>query len=133
MDYEFYLTAINPNKVTTLWYTDGGTARLLHQGTTLAKPANVGTSEDGGKDANDFNVLLRGGGHAPAKAVETVLRGSKEEVVALELAVKVPVHVHMGVVGFAAKRLAVACEMRTTRLGKYVHISLQKCRRSFRK
>ncbi|KAI4994993.1 hypothetical protein ZWY2020_034896 [Hordeum vulgare] len=133
VDYEFFLTAINPNKVTALWYKDGGTARLLHQGTALAKAADVGRPEDGGEDAKDFNVLLRGGGHTPPKAVEKALRGFKKEAVALELAVDVPVQVHMGALGFAAKRLAVACEMRTAGLGKHVHISSQKCRSSFRK
>ncbi|KAI4988067.1 hypothetical protein ZWY2020_029697 [Hordeum vulgare] len=116
-----------------LSYRDGGMARLLHQGTTLAKAAKVGKPKDGGKDAKDFNLLLRGGGHAPPKAAEKALRESKEGALALELTVEVPVHVHMGVVGIAAKRLVVACEMRTAGLGKHVHISLQKCRCSFKK
>ncbi|KAF7050700.1 hypothetical protein CFC21_059026 [Triticum aestivum] len=133
VDYDFFLTAINPNKVTALWYKDGGTARLLHQGTALAKAADVGTPEDGGVDAKDFNVLLHGGGHATPKAVEKALRGSKKEAVALELAVEFPVQVHVGALAFAAKRLAVACEIRTAGLGKHVHISSQKCRSSFGK
>ncbi|KAI4977441.1 hypothetical protein ZWY2020_057353 [Hordeum vulgare] len=93
----------------------------------------VGRPKDGGKDAKDLNLLLRGGGHAPPKAVEKALRESKEGALALELTVEVPVHVHMGVVEIAAKRLAVAREMRTVGLGKHVHISLQKCRRGFKK
>ncbi|EMS65414.1 hypothetical protein TRIUR3_10770 [Triticum urartu] len=134
VDYDFFLTAVNPNKVTALWYKDGGAARLLHRGTALAKAADVGTPEDGGVDAKDFNVLLRGGGgHATPKAVEKALGGSKKEAVALELAVEFPVQVHVGALAFAAKRLAVACEMRTAGLGKPVHIPSQKCRSSFGK
>uniref|UniRef100_A0A8I6YKD4 Late embryogenesis abundant protein LEA-2 subgroup domain-containing protein n=1 Tax=Hordeum vulgare subsp. vulgare TaxID=112509 RepID=A0A8I6YKD4_HORVV len=124
VDYDFSLTAVNPNKVTTLWYRNGSTARLLHQGMTLAKATKVGRPKDSGKDAKDFNLLLRGGGHAPPKAVEKALRESKEGALALELTVEVPVHVHMGVVEIATKRLVVACEMRTTGLGKHVHIFL---------
>lgn len=133
VDYDFFLTAINPNKVTALWYKEGGTSRLLHHGTALAKAADVGSPEDGGEDAKDFNVLLHGVGHAPPKAVEKALRGSKKEAVALELAVEVPVQVHVGALAFAAKTLAVACEIRTAGLGKHVHISSQKCRSSFGK
>jgi hypothetical protein len=134
VDYDFFLTAINPNKVTALWYKDGGKAELLHQGTALAK-GGVGRPEDGGEDATDFNVLLHGAGHAPPKAVEKALSsGSKKgAVVALELAVDVPVQVHVGALGFGTRRLAVACEIRTAALRKDVHISSQNCRSSFGK
>ncbi|KAI4972898.1 hypothetical protein ZWY2020_005634 [Hordeum vulgare] len=57
VDYDFSLTAVNPNKVTTLWYRKGNTTRLLHQCTTLAKAAKVGRPKDGGKDAKDLNSL----------------------------------------------------------------------------
>ena len=134
VDYDFFLTAINPNKVTALWYKDGGRATLLHQGTALAK-GDVGRPEDGGQDATDFNVLLHGDGHAPPKAVEKALSssGSKKSgaVVALELAVDVPVQVHVGALGFGTRRLAVACEIRTASLRKDVHISSHDCKSRF--
>ncbi|KAL5210508.1 hypothetical protein ABZP36_006131 [Zizania latifolia] len=131
VDYDFFLTAINPNKVTALWYKDGGTAKLLHKGTTLAK-GDVGEPEDGGEDATEFNVLLHGlqhGGRTP-KAVEKGLQGSKN-VVALELSVEIAVQVHVGALGFSRKSLAVACEISAAGLRKDVHISSQTCKSSF--
>ncbi|KAG8097159.1 hypothetical protein GUJ93_ZPchr0013g34842 [Zizania palustris] len=132
MDYDFFLTAINPNKVTALWYKDGGTAKLLHKGTILAK-GDVGEPEDGGEDATEFNVLLHGrlqhGGRTP-KAVEKGLQGSKD-VVALDLSVEIAVQVHVGALGFARKSLAVACEISAAGLRKDVHISSQTCKSSF--
>uniref|UniRef100_A0ACD5TV75 Uncharacterized protein n=1 Tax=Avena sativa TaxID=4498 RepID=A0ACD5TV75_AVESA len=134
VDYDFFLTAINPNKVSALWYMRGGEAELLHGGTPLAK-GHVGRPDEGGEDATDFNVLLHGVGRAPPKAVEEALssRSSKKgAAVALELAVDVPVQVHVGALGFETKWLAVTCDMRTAGLRKDVHISSQNCRSSFR-
>ncbi|XP_062213546.1 NDR1/HIN1-like protein 13 [Phragmites australis] len=131
MDYDFFLTAVNPNKMTALWYKDGGTARLLHQGTTLAK-GNVGEPAVGGEDATDFSVLLHGlqhDGHTP-KAVEKGLKGSKDAV-ALQLSVEVAVQVHIGALGFGQRRLAVDCEISAAGLRKDVHISSQKCKSTF--
>ncbi|KAG8073815.1 hypothetical protein GUJ93_ZPchr0006g43809 [Zizania palustris] len=131
MDYDFFLTAINPNKVTALWYKDGGTAKLRHKGTTLAK-GDVGEPEDGGEDATDFNVVLHGlehGGRTP-EAVEKGLQGSKDAV-ALELSVEIAVQVHVGALGFERKTLAVECEISAAELRKNVHISSQACKSSF--
>ncbi|KAF0911195.1 hypothetical protein E2562_007968 [Oryza meyeriana var. granulata] len=133
IDYDFFLTAINPNKVTALWYGSSGTARLLHKGTTLAKGA-VGEPEDGGEDATDFNVLLHGlqhDGRAP-KAVEKGLQDSKDAV-ALELSVEMAVQVHVGALGFARKTLAVSCQITAAGLRRDVHISSQVCKSSFGK
>ncbi|XP_040378595.1 NDR1/HIN1-like protein 13 [Oryza brachyantha] len=133
-DYDFFLTAINPNKVTALWYgggSGGATAKLLHKGTTLAK-GDVGEPEDGGEDATDFNVLLHGlqhDGRAP-KAVEKGLRGSKGAV-ELELSVEMAVQVHVGALGFARRTLAVSCHVTAAGLRKDVHISSQTCKSSF--
>ncbi|XP_047083762.1 NDR1/HIN1-like protein 13 [Lolium rigidum] len=134
VDYDFFLTAINPNKVTALWYKDGGKATLLHQWTALAK-GGVGKPEEGGEDATDFNVLLHAVGHPPPKGVEKALSsGSKKgSLVALELAVDVPVQVHVGALGFQTTSLAVVCDIRTAGLRKDVHISSQNCRSSFDK
>uniref|UniRef100_A0ACD5WRH0 Uncharacterized protein n=1 Tax=Avena sativa TaxID=4498 RepID=A0ACD5WRH0_AVESA len=131
--YDFFLTVINPNKVSALWYMRGGKAELLHSGTPLAK-GGVGRPDDGGEDATDFKVLLHGVGRAPPKAVaEALRRGSKKgAAVALELAMDVPVQVHVGALGFETKWLAVTCDIRTAGLRKHVHISSQNCRSSFR-
>ncbi|KAL6649373.1 hypothetical protein ACP70R_013597 [Stipagrostis hirtigluma subsp. patula] len=128
-DYDFFLTAVNPNKMTALWYRDGK-ARLLHHGTTLAS-GDMGDPELGGEDATDFSVLLHGakGGRAP-KAVEKGLAGSKAAVT-LQLTVEVTVQVHVGALGFGVKRLAVDCEISAAGLRKYVHISSQKCKSRF--
>ncbi|CAM0871786.1 unnamed protein product [Alopecurus aequalis] len=132
VDYDFFLTAINPNKVTALWYKDGGRATLLHQGTALAK-GDVGKPEDGGQDATDFNVLLHGVGHAPPKAVEKALSSASKKgaVVTLELVVDVPVQVHVGALGFGTRKLTVACEIRTASLRKDAHISSHNCKSRF--
>ena len=64
-DYDFFLTAVNPNKMTALCRS--GSAVLLHKGRTLAR-GGVGQPADGGEDATDFNMLLPGvphDGHTP--------------------------------------------------------------------
>ncbi|KQK23182.1 NDR1/HIN1-like protein 13 [Brachypodium distachyon] len=129
VDYDFFLTAVNPNNVTALWYRRGGSARLRHRGTALAE-GHVGRAEDGGEDATDFKVLLRGGGQHLPKAVEKGLAGNKGAV-ALHLAVEIPVQVHVGALGFATRRLAVSCEISAAGLRKDVHISSQNCKSRF--
>uniref|UniRef100_A0A0E0K9X3 Late embryogenesis abundant protein LEA-2 subgroup domain-containing protein n=1 Tax=Oryza punctata TaxID=4537 RepID=A0A0E0K9X3_ORYPU len=129
--YDFFLTAINPNKVTALWYGGRGTARLAHKGNTLAK-GDVGGPEDGGEDATDFNMLLHGlqhDGRAP-RAVEKGLHGSKDAV-ALELSVEFAVQVHVGALGFERRTLAVSCHITAAGLRKDAHISSQTCKSRF--
>ena len=129
-DYDFFLTAVNPNKMTALWYR-AGSAVLLHKGRTLAR-GGVGQPADGGEDATDFSMLLRGvphDGHTP-RAVDKALAGSREHL-ALQLDVEVTVQVHVGALGFGQRRLAVRCEIGAAGLSKDVHISSQNCRSSF--
>ncbi|RLN15770.1 uncharacterized protein C2845_PM02G34890 [Panicum miliaceum] len=129
-DYDFFLTAVNPNKMTALWYRSGS-AVLLHKGRTLAK-GDVGLPAEGGEDATDFSMLLRGvphDGHTP-RAVDKALGGSREHL-ALQLAVEVTVQVHVGALGFGQRRLVVRCEIGAVGLSKDVHISSQNCRSSF--
>ncbi|AQL09130.1 hydroxyproline-rich glycoprotein family protein [Zea mays] len=131
VDYDVFLTAVNPNKMTALWYRRGA-ARLAHHGTTLAK-GDVGQPADGGEDATDFSVLLQGvkhNGRTP-RAVEKGFSGSKEHL-ALQLAVEVTVQVHVGALGFGQRRLAVDCGITAAGLSKDVHIASQSCRSSFR-
>ncbi|XP_062208837.1 NDR1/HIN1-like protein 13 [Phragmites australis] len=130
-DYDFFLTAVNPNKLTALCYKDGGTARLLRQGTTPAK-CDVGGPADGSDDAADFSVLLHGLQHEgrTPKAVEKGLQGSKDAV-ALQLIVEVAVQVHVGALGFGQRRLAVDCEISAAGLRKDAHISSQNRKSSF--
>lgn len=133
VDYDVFLTAVNPNKMTALWYRDGGAARLLHDGVVLAKGV-VGQPADGGEDATDFSVVMHGaalhGGRAP-RAVEKALAGSREPV-ELRVTVEATVQVHIGALGFAQRRLAVDCEVSAAGLKKEVHILSQKCRSVFR-
>jgi hypothetical protein len=129
-DYDFFLTAVNPNKMTALWYRSGS-AKLLHQGTTLAS-GNIGQPADGGQDATDFSVVLRGtphGGDTP-RAVDKALAGSKDRL-ALRLNVLVTVQVHVGALGFGQRRLAVGCDIGAAGLKEDVHISSQSCKSSF--
>uniref|UniRef100_A0A0D9Z3A0 Late embryogenesis abundant protein LEA-2 subgroup domain-containing protein n=1 Tax=Oryza glumipatula TaxID=40148 RepID=A0A0D9Z3A0_9ORYZ len=129
--YDFFLTAINPNKVTALWYGGRGTARLAHKGNALAK-GGVGEPEDGGEDAMGFNVLLHGtqrDGRTP-RAVEKALRGSKGAVT-LDLTVEFAVQVHAGALGFERRTLAVSCHITAAGLRKDVHISSQTCKSRF--
>jgi len=129
-DYDFFLTAVNPNKMTALWYRAGSVV-LLHKGRTLAR-GGVGQPADGGEDATDFSMLLRGvphDGHTP-RAVDKALAGSREHL-ALQLDVEVTVQVHVGALGFGQRRLAVRCEIGAAGLSKDVHISSQNCRSSF--
>lgn len=131
VDYDVFLTAVNPNKMTALWYRSG-TARLTHHGTTLAK-GDVGQPADGGEDATDFSVLLQGvkhNGRLP-RAVEKGFGGSKDHL-ALQLDVEVTVQVHVGALGFGQRRLAVDCGVTAAGLTKDVHIASQKCKSSFR-
>ncbi|WVZ55791.1 hypothetical protein U9M48_006407 [Paspalum notatum var. saurae] len=131
MDYDVFLTAVNPNKLSALWYRSG-TARLLHQGTALAS-GHVGQPTDGGEDATDFTVLLQGAkrdGRTP-KAVEKGFSGSKEHL-PLQLTVEVTVQVHVGALGFGQRRLAVACDVTAAGLSKDVHIVSQNCKSRFR-
>jgi hypothetical protein len=134
VDYHFFLTAVNPDKMSALWYKDGGTARLTHQGTTLLAKGVVGQPADGGEDATDFSVVLHGtqqhGGHAP-RAVEKGLAGSKDAV-ALRLTVEATVQVHIGALGFGQRRLAVDCELSAAGLKKDVHVLKQECKSVFR-
>ncbi|CAD6202447.1 unnamed protein product [Miscanthus lutarioriparius] len=131
VDYDVFLTAVNPNKMTALWYRSG-TARLTHHGTTLAK-GDVGQPADGGEDATDFSVLLQGvkhNGRLP-RAVEKGFSGSKDHL-ALQLAVEVTVQVHVGALGFGQRRLAVDYGITAAGLSKDVHIASQNCKSSFR-
>jgi hypothetical protein len=131
VDYDVFLTAVNPNKMTALWYRSG-TARLTHHGTTLAK-GDVGQPADGAEDATDFSVVLQGvkhNGRLP-KAVEKGFSGSKDHL-ALQLAVEVTVQVHVGALGFGQRRLAVDCGVTAAGLSKDVHIASQNCKSSFR-
>ncbi|KAJ1298418.1 hypothetical protein BS78_01G451700 [Paspalum vaginatum] len=131
MDYDVFLTAVNPNKLSALWYRSG-TARLLHQGAALAS-GHVGQPADGGEDATDFTVLLQGvkrDGRTP-KAVEKGFSGSKEHI-ALQLTVEVTVQVHVGALGFGQRRLDVACDVTAAGLSKDVHIASQNCKSRFR-
>ncbi|GJN08814.1 hypothetical protein PR202_ga26771 [Eleusine coracana subsp. coracana] len=131
VDYDLFLTAVNPNKMTALWYRDGGAARLTHEasGALLAKGV-VGQPADGGEDATDFTVVLHGG-RAP-RDVEKALESRSREHVALRFTVEATVQVHIGALGFAQRRLAVDCEVVSTGLRKDVHIASQKCRSVFR-
>ncbi|KAF8776148.1 hypothetical protein HU200_003839 [Digitaria exilis] len=132
-DFDFFLTAVNPSKMTALWYRSG-TARLLHQGTTLAK-GDVGQPADGGEDATDFSVVLRGvprDGRAHAAVDKALIAGNKGHHVELELAVEVTVQVHVGALGFGQRRLAVDCRITAAGLRKDVHISSQNCTSRFR-
>ncbi|CAN6285375.1 unnamed protein product [Urochloa humidicola] len=130
-EYDFFLTAVNPNKMTALWYRSGK-AVLHHHGTTLAH-GDVGQPADGGEDATDFSMVLRGAsshdGKTP-KAVDKALAGSREHL-ALELNVQVTVQVHVGALGFGQRRLVVRCEIGVTGLSKDVHISSQSCKSNF--
>lgn len=131
VDFDVFLTAVNPNKMTALWYRSG-TVRLTHHGTTLAK-GEVGQPADGGEDAADFSVLLQGvkhNGRTP-RAVEKGYSGSKDHI-ALQLAVEVTVQVHVGALGFGQRRLAVDCGITAAGLSKDVHIASQNCKSSFR-
>ncbi|XP_066356611.1 NDR1/HIN1-like protein 13 [Miscanthus floridulus] len=131
VDYDVFLTAVNPNKMTALWYRSGK-ARLTHHGTTLAK-GDVGQPADGGEDATDFSVLLQGvkhNGRLP-KTVEKGFSGSKDHL-ALQLTVEVTVQVHVGALGFGQRRLAVDCGITAAGLGKDVHIASQNCKSTFR-
>ncbi|OEL21734.1 hypothetical protein BAE44_0017247 [Dichanthelium oligosanthes] len=130
-DYDFFLTAVNPNKMTALWYRNG-TARLLHKGLTLAK-GEAGQPADGGEDATDFSMLLHGVPHdgRTPNAVDKGLKGSKDHL-ALELTVEVTVQVHVGALGFGQRRLMVDCEIGAAGLRKDVHISSQNCNSGFR-
>ncbi|GJN30544.1 hypothetical protein PR202_gb18857 [Eleusine coracana subsp. coracana] len=136
VDYDVFLTAVNPNKMTALWYRDGGAARLTHEasGALLAKGV-VGQPADGGEDATDFTVVLHGvqqhGGRAP-RAVEKAIESRSRDHVALRLTVEATVQVHIGALGFAQRRLAVDCEVVSAGLRKDVHIASQKCRSVFR-
>ncbi|KAL6867272.1 hypothetical protein ACP4OV_015296 [Aristida adscensionis] len=129
--FDLFATAINPNKMTALWYRDGK-ARLVHRGTTLAR-GGVGEPAVGGEDATDFTMRLRGvpqrDGRTP-KVVDRGLKGSKEHV-ALHLAVEASVQVHVGALGFGTKRLAVSCEIGAAGLREEVRITSQKCKSSF--
>ncbi|KAK8446615.1 hypothetical protein SEVIR_9G513801v4 [Setaria viridis] len=129
-DYDFFLTAVNPNKMTALWYRSGS-ARLLHHGTTLAA-GNIGQPADGGEDATDFSMVLRGAPHDgdTPKAVDKALGGSKDHL-ALRLTVMVTVQVHVGALGFGQRRLAVGCDIGAAGLREDVHISSQSCKSSF--
>ncbi|CAN6290382.1 unnamed protein product [Urochloa humidicola] len=129
-DYDFFLTAVNPNKMTALWYRSGS-AVLLHHGRALAA-GDVGQPADGGDDSTDFSVVLRGAprdGRTP-KAVDKALAGSRARI-ALELSVQVTVQVHVGALGFGQRRLAVRCDVGAAGLSKDVHISSQSCKSSF--
>ena len=131
VDFDVFLTAVNPNKMTALWYRSG-TVRLTHHGTTLGK-GDVGQPADGGEDATDFSVLLQGvkhNGRLP-KAVEKGFSGSRDHL-PLQLAVEVTVQVHVGALGFGQRRLAVDCGITAAGLSKDVHIASQHCKSSFR-
>uniref|UniRef100_A0A0D9VQK9 Late embryogenesis abundant protein LEA-2 subgroup domain-containing protein n=1 Tax=Leersia perrieri TaxID=77586 RepID=A0A0D9VQK9_9ORYZ len=129
--YEFFLTAINPNKVTALWYgSGGGTARLMAHGGEAVAKGDVGEPEDGGEDATDFTVLL----HGLQRGGEKALRrpgSSRDAAVELELDVDVAVQVHVGALGFARRRLAVTCRITAAGLRRDVHISSQTCKSRF--
>ncbi|CAL4913025.1 unnamed protein product [Urochloa decumbens] len=129
-DYDFFLTAVNPNKMTALWYRSGS-AVLLHHGSTLAT-GDVGQPADGGEDSTDFSMVLRGKPHdgRTPKAVDKALAGSRERL-ALELSVQVTVQVHVGALGFGQRRLVVRCDVGAAGLSKDVHISSQSCKSSF--
>ncbi|CAL4938007.1 unnamed protein product [Urochloa decumbens] len=129
-DYDFFLTAVNPNKMTALWYRSGS-AVLLHHGRMLAA-GDVGQPADGGEDSTDFSMVLRGKPHdgRTPKAVDKALAGSREHL-ALELSVQVTVQVHVGALGFGQRRLVVRCDVGAAGLSKDVHISSQSCKSSF--